>query len=219
VPAEARFAVGSRDGPRSTIWKVWVQGDEAYIASRMFGSDMKVSLHSTGRCQWSATDNWVRRQASVRNAERHVHRWQVDRPSGNESLLAFRVEIPVAELRLVPPPTDKKKVWWVSGAPDGSTVRFLFYLTRPSETDPAPRPEPEKRHLFSLQLRSSRWLVVFCEVIALSAADIAAARAQVLERVASAGLILGPDHRMSLFIQPPPQGGAHGLLERCFTEP
>lgn len=217
---EARFAVGSRSGPRSTIWKAWVHGDEAYIASRMFGSDMKVSLHSSGQCQWSATETWVRRQSSVRNADRHVHRWQVDLPEGSQALLAFRVEIPVSELRALPPPTDRKKVWWVSGAPAGATVRFLFYLTRPSDSDPAPPPavESQMRHLFSFQLRSTRWLVAFVEVISLSAADIARARASVTEQARAAGLVPSAEHRLSLFIQPPPEGGAHGLLELCFAE-
>jgi hypothetical protein len=97
VPTEARFATGSRLGPRSTIWKAWVHGDEAYIASRMFGSDMKASFHSSGQCQWSATDTWVRRQKDVRNSERHVKRWQVSYPAGNEALLVLCVEIPGSE--------------------------------------------------------------------------------------------------------------------------
>lgn len=107
MPAEARFACGTRTGPRSTIWKAWVHGDEAYLASRMFGSDMKASFHSSGQCQWSATETWVRRQLGVRNAERHVQRWQVIYPAGDEALLVFRVEITVSELRVQVPPRDK----------------------------------------------------------------------------------------------------------------
>jgi hypothetical protein len=218
VRTEARFAVGTRHGPRSTIWKAWVQGDEAYIASRMFGSDMKVSLHSSGQCQWSATDTWVRRQARVRNADRHVHRWQVSYPTSNQSLLMFRVEIPVSQLRALPPPTDKRKAWWISGVPDGATARFLFYMTRPSDAEPAPSTTAHMRHLFSLRLRSARWLVVFVELISLSAAALASARAAVLEQVKVAGLVPQAHHRMSLFIQPPAEGGAYGLLELCLTE-
>jgi hypothetical protein len=77
----------------------------------MFGSDMKASFHSSGQCQWSATDTWVRRQTGARNSERHVRRWQVNYPDGSESLLVFRVEIPSSELRVLPPPREKKRVW------------------------------------------------------------------------------------------------------------
>lgn len=218
MPTEARFAIGSRLGPRSTIWKAWIHGDEAYIASRMFGSDMKASFHSSGQCQWSATDSWVRRQTCVRNSERHVKRWQVNYPVGNEALLAFRVEIPASELRVLPPPPDKKKVWWVSGVPSEATARFLFYLTRPSDTDPGPMAATPFKHLFSLRFRNGRWFVCFVEVVSLSATDIESARSAVLEQVRSAGLVPHADHRMSLFIQPPAEGGAHGLLELCLTE-
>lgn len=215
---EARFATGSRSGPRSTIWKVWIQGDEAYIASRMFGSEMKVSLHSSGVCQWSATDKWVVRQQDVRNADRHVHRWKVEHPNSQESLLAFRVEIPASELRALPPPTDKKKVWWVGGFPDEVTVRFLFYITRPSEAEPVPPVSPRMRHLFSLQFRNTRWLVVFVELSSLSPTDIADLRRTVRKQAEDAGLVSTADHRLSLFIQPPPEGGTYGLLELCLTE-
>lgn len=215
---EARFAVGSRDGPRSTIWKAWIQGDEAYLASRMFGSDMKVSLHSTGRCQWSCTDTWVMRQPSARNADRHVFRWTIVQPNTDQAVLVFRVEIPMSELRDQPPPKDKKKVFWVSGAPIEATVRFLTYLTRPSESDPAPATTGSMCHLFSLRLRNARWMVVFVELISLSVHDIAEARRAVQAQAAGAGFTPKPEHRASLFIQPPPEGGAHGLLELCLTD-
>jgi hypothetical protein len=152
---EARFASGTRPGPWSTIWKAWVHGDEAYVASRMLGSDMKASFHSSGQCQWSATDTWVRRQTGARNSERHVRRWQVNYPDGSESLLVFRVEIPSSELRVLPPPRDKKRVWWVSGAPAEATTRFLFYVTRSTESDPGASAVTPYGHLFSLPLQWS----------------------------------------------------------------
>ncbi len=215
---EARFAVGSRGGPRSTIWKAWVQGDEAYLASRMFGSDIKLSLHSTGQCQWSRTDSWVMRQSGVRNADRHVFRWTITQPTTDQALLVFRVEIPMSELRDQPPPKDKKKVFWVSGAPVDATVRFLAYITRPSEPDPAPSTTGSMRHLFSLRLRNARWLVVLVELISLSERDIAEARRTIQAQATAAGFPPKPEHRACLFIQPPPEGGAHGLLELCLTE-
>jgi hypothetical protein len=219
VVTEARFALGSRKGPRSTIWKAWVHGDDAYIASRMFGSDMKVSLHASGDCQWSATDTWVRRQPNVRNAERHVTRWHISHPANDEALLAFKVEIPTSELRVLPEPRDKKKVWWVGNTSPESTARFLFYLTRTNDVDPAPDSSPLQKHLFSLRFRDSRWLVVLVDFISRSEADLSALREAVIRQAKSWGLSAPePDHRACLFSQPPPEGGAHGLLELCLTE-
>lgn len=215
---EARFAVGSRASPRSTIWKAWVQGEEAYLASRMFGADMKLSLHSTGQCQWSRTSSWVAQHPDTRNADRHIVQWAITQPNANEALLVFRVEIPMSELRHQPPPNDKKKVFWVSGAPVDSTVRFLVYITRPSDVDPASSKTELMRHLFSLRLRNKRWLVIFVEIISLSEHDISEVRRTVHAQATTAGFIPRPEHRACLFIQPPPEGGAHGLLELCLTE-
>jgi hypothetical protein len=121
-------------------------------------------------------------------------------------------------MRHQPPPNDKKKVFWVSSAPVDSTVRFLVYITRPAAMDPAPSTTGSMRHLFSLCLRNKRWLAIFVEIISLSEQDIAVVRRAVQAQVTAAGFLPNPEHRACLFIQPPPEGGAHGLLELCLTE-
>ena len=82
-------------------------------------------------------------------------------------------EIPGSELRAQLPPSDKKKVCWVSGVPDGAAARFLFYITRACEIDPGSLTgPPASRHLFSLRLHNGRWFVCFVEIISLVAAYI-----------------------------------------------
>jgi hypothetical protein len=186
----------------------------------MFGSDMKVSFHSTGQCQWSRTDTWVKRQPNARNADRHVVLWSISQPTADQALLIFRVEIPMSEVRPQSPLIDKKKVFWISGAPAEATVRFLVYLTRIAATDPTSTRlhSPSIRHLFSLRLRGGRWVVVFVEVISLSARDIGEARQAVRDQVTAAGITPQPNHRAGLFITPTTEGGAHGLFEICLTE-
>ena len=212
---QVRFAVGSRAGVRSTIWKAWIHGDEAYLATRMFGADVKVSFHSSGQCQWSYTDSWVSKQPNVRNADRHMVRWQVDQPTTDQALLLFRVEIPMSELRQEFPPKDKKKVFWVTSAPAESTVRFLLYLTRPSPSEPLRANSAQMKHLSSLRMRNERWLVIFVELISLSGRDIDEARKVLIADLIEAGIPPKPEHRAGLFIQPPSEGGAHGFLELC----
>lgn len=217
---EARFAVGSRQGPLSTIWKAWVQGEEAYLATRMFGKYQKVSFHSTGECQWSCTDEWVRQQEGRRNADRHIVRWEMDNPQSGQAALIFKVDIPMSEVRSLPPPTDKKKVFWVAGVPREATVRFVFFIAPPSEHDPAPPNSDAGRHLFSLRFRSGRWMVVFVEVSSLSPTDLSAARRAIIDQHLPSlqGHVLA-DLRSVLFTQPSGQEpGCNGFIEICLDE-
>lgn len=214
---EIRFAVGRRAGPRSTIWKCWIQGDEVYLTSRMFGSDSKVSLHSSGECQWSCTSSWVLRQAVPRNADRHIVKWQVEYPSTSQALLVFRVGVPASELRPLPPPTDKKKVLWVGNVPAEATVQFLFFVTMPVADAPEVSSLPERHHLISMHLASGRWLVIFAEITSLNAADVRAARDHVVQQVREAGEEVHPEYRFALFGHSN-ENGSRSLLEVCATD-
>jgi hypothetical protein len=211
---EARFAVGARQSPRSTIWKAWTQGDEAYLASRVYGDELKVSFHSSGQCQWSATNSWVVRTGAQRNADRHIVQWQIDPPIGDEAVMVFRVDIPVSEIQPSGPLKDKKKIFWISGAANESTIRVLFYLTRVCDEDPAFGRALPHKHLFSLRFRNSRWLVALVDQITLSQSDLRAAREAVRDQVLKEGLSLDADHRIHLFLEPR-EGASAGLIELC----
>lgn len=211
---EFRFAVGSEDGPRSTIWKCWVSGAEAYISGRLFGGEAKVSLHSSGECQWSCTDTWVLNDPTRRNADRHIAKWRLAYPTDCNAVLAFRVAVPVSELRPEPLPTGQKKALWVGNAPQGSTVEFCFYITAKLEAAPPASSTAETRHLASLRLRDSRWLVVFVWLRSLSAKDIADARNDALAQAREAGVKVSSKHRIALFALPTGDTSA-AVMEVC----
>lgn len=212
-----RFAVGSKDGPRSTVWKCWVHGSEVYIAGRLFGKESKISMHSSGECQWSCTDSWVLRDSCRRNADRHIAQWQLAYPKDNNAILAFRVAIPVSELRPEPVPLSQKKALWVGSAPIGSTVEFCFYLTAPLDNPPATDSNHKLRHIASLHLRDGRWLVAFVWLRSLSATDIAAARDAAVAQAREAGVQIGAGHRLALFALPTGETSA-AVLEVCATD-
>lgn len=214
---EYRFAVGSRDGPRSTVWKCWVQGAEAYISGRLFGSEAKVSLHSSGDCQWSCTDAWVQQDSNRRNADRHIAKWQLAYPQDNDALLAFRVAVPASELRVEPLDAGQKKVHWVGNAPIGSTVEFCFYFTRALPGPPATNGNPALRHMASLPMRDGRWLVVFVWLRSLSAGDVATARDAAVQQAREAGVQVRAEHRIALFALPTAKTTA-AVLEVCAAE-
>ncbi len=58
-----RFAVGSRTGPRSRTWRLWVPArkSDVYISARMLGSYVKVSLHEPGPSRFALTSEWISR--------------------------------------------------------------------------------------------------------------------------------------------------------------
>jgi hypothetical protein len=45
---QLRFALGTKADPCSSAWRVWTQGDEAYVAFRTAISVAKLSLHANG---------------------------------------------------------------------------------------------------------------------------------------------------------------------------
>lgn len=50
---EVRFGLGSAEGQYSMVWRVWVQGNEIYMTSRVVGRWMRLSLHSSGIWRWA----------------------------------------------------------------------------------------------------------------------------------------------------------------------
>lgn len=66
-----RFGLGSAEGQYSTVWRVWVQGNEIYMTSRIVSRWMRLSLHSSGIWRWafiedSATAREMKRDRAQR---------------------------------------------------------------------------------------------------------------------------------------------------------
>jgi hypothetical protein len=56
----ARFGVGSADGPRSAVWRLWTgKGtSDVYVAARTLGGNLKVSLHESGVWRYAFTKEY-----------------------------------------------------------------------------------------------------------------------------------------------------------------
>src|SRR5688572_21617211 len=113
--AELRVAVGSPNGRRSTVWKIWAAKSDVYIQSRMMGANMKVSLHQSGSCQFSATSEWLVRHAppGTKNAERHIRRWKLPHIGKAGAAPVFRIMVPSSELRRVPFAEELEGIQWL----------------------------------------------------------------------------------------------------------
>jgi len=74
-----RWAIGSADGPRSSLWRMWgnKKGD-IYVAVRSLGAITKASFHRDGSCQVGFTEPYAA-TASRRFGvtSRHWDRWQL----------------------------------------------------------------------------------------------------------------------------------------------
>lgn len=210
---ERRVAVGTPSGRRSTVWKFFVQEDEIYILSRMFGREAKVSLHSSGDCQWSLTGSWVTGAEGRKNAERHMVKWTSARPNGSTALHVFQVRIPETELRAIELNENLHKVEWLPIPPVGHTVSLECYVTPPVESDPALQSHLPHRHLFSLRLADGRWFTVLSHVPPLDGGDLEPYRSQMNALVRAEGIEPNAQQRGCLFTVS--DGSARGLIELC----
>lgn len=70
-------AVGSPDDLRSSIWRLWVQGDEVYFGAQQMLPTLKVSLHKSGTWQIA----WNKKQPKEKT--RIICRWRRPPPLRN----------------------------------------------------------------------------------------------------------------------------------------
>ena len=195
IKSEIRFAVGDPVGRRSTVWKIAINGSDIYIMSRMFGHDVKVSLHASGACAFSRTGNWVRAEPGRKNADRHFERWTVARPEGNASVNIFRMQIPETELRVIDEPEDLEAVDWIPVPPKGTTISLECYLTPVYPSDPAVGANLPHPCLCSLPLVCGRWLVVLNHVAPKDGKSLAPLRAQILAEAQRCDIEVQPVYR------------------------
>ncbi len=210
-----RIAVGTPHGRRSTVWKFDARKSDVYIHTRMFGSEAKVSLHESGDCQWSCTDDWVKRVPGRKNVERDMQRWHLARPDGTAQHI-FRIRIPETELRKVDPERKLTKVHWLPPPPEGQTVSLECYITSVSDQDPALTASLPHPHLFSLPLSDSRWFVVLHQLLPLDKERLEHRRKQMRADAELAGLVPNSNHRACVFTVAD-EGDARGLIEFCLV--
>lgn len=210
---EVRIAVGGPNLRRSTVWKFSAHKSEIYILSRMFGADSKVSLHSSGDCQWSCTDAWVKKVDGRKNADRHIAKWFVSRPTGNAATHVFQIRIPETELRVVDVVEDLGDVEWLPVPPKAHTVSLECYITPVSTSIPAFSSNLPLPHLFSLPLADGRWFTVLHHVPRLDGKELEPLRNQMNNQAREAGIQPRPEHRGSALTQS--DGTARGFIELC----
>jgi hypothetical protein len=127
---EFRFAVGQVDGNRSGSWKLWTQGDEAYLLQHgVTARHHKFSFHKTGNCRWALIN------PKLTGSERAILEWTRDpvpEVGSGQGCLLLSVTFPTNHLS-----TSReialRKLHWIDRAPTGWAVHVELVLTQESQ--------------------------------------------------------------------------------------
>ena len=215
VITETRIAVGSPNGVRSTIWKFWSHDRSVYVASRMFGGDVKVSIHGSGECQLSRPGEWAKANNRP-NTERHLHKWKATLPLGTAAEFVFEVRIPSSELKSISVDEDLGDIQWRDEPPKGYATAIQCFISPPASSTAVATALPVDSLLMVLPFADGRWFVGRHAVMLLNQHELADVRRQsrtiaekngyeITAEQRAAGLIIG-------------EGSARGLIEYCLAE-
>lgn len=129
-----RFAVGSREGPRSRTWRLWVPSGKSdlYVSSRRLAQSVKVSLHEPGPARFALTSEFVRQtgyQAPEGKDSRLAVEWERPRPQpSGQAARPLAILVPFDEV-IDRDGVESENVVWTPPPPDGTCVHFdLVYV-------------------------------------------------------------------------------------------
>jgi hypothetical protein len=135
-----RFAVGSPEGPRSAVWRLWASGDHVYISARLYGTTIKASLHKSGKWRWGFTEEYAEREDTLLppGVDRATHKWERPQEIFPGITSAFEIIVPPTELAMPRRPLSEeaarkytKKVHWVSPSSSETETHFRVLFIAP----------------------------------------------------------------------------------------
>ena len=130
-----RVAVGSREGPKSGVWRIWpgTGKSDVYVAVRSYAGIFKVSLHESGDCYIGLTTQFAEDNPSAltgRGGSRHFDRWTRRTHSGSQLSIPFRLVFPGSELREVSTQDDQDpRVQWIVPPAQNQSVDMAVVFT------------------------------------------------------------------------------------------
>lgn len=124
-----RFAVGSAQGLKSTVYRIWTAKNhsDVYITALPTSGTLKVSLHESGEWQHSFLSQVAMKYVST-NAERHIEKWSPPKPFGGGWARGYYITIPRTELRYVN--EDVTDIRWAEDPGYGYWVNIEVVLAR-----------------------------------------------------------------------------------------
>ena len=132
---DIRLAVGSRNGPRSSVWAFWSRNSEVYTAYRSLGGIFKFSFHTPTLCRHAFTKE---HGPPGRRSGRAMQEWYRARtpPAGsNQIVRVLRIWVSTDHLSTKLMRTPPNSTHWITPAPaGGSTVVDLFFTNETEAT-------------------------------------------------------------------------------------
>jgi hypothetical protein len=120
-----RFALGTAEGTRSTIWTVFGSrnSDDVYVGARDALPMAKLSLHQSGRWRRALTQQGAAQQNLSADVDRVFQRWEAPEAFGDGWIHAVTITIPGSSIQAAPPPLKPPKkgsskltgIGWLSG--------------------------------------------------------------------------------------------------------
>jgi hypothetical protein len=132
-----RFAVGTADGARSSVWRVWAYRSDVYVAARSMVSEMRVSLHASGKWRAAFTEAHMKRPEPFIDPtlDRAVDKWERPPEFAPGWTRGFMIIVPASEVVTgVEPIAEPDDVVWLAPPPDGFATYFDILLAAPGAT-------------------------------------------------------------------------------------
>lgn len=106
-----RFALGTAEGTRSTIWTVFGSrnSDDVYVGARDALPMAKLSLHQSGRWRRALMQQGAAQQNLPTDVDRVFQRWEVPEAFGDGWIHAVTITIPGSSIQAAPPPVKPLK--------------------------------------------------------------------------------------------------------------
>lgn len=124
-----RFAIGTPLGPSTNSWRVWVHGNDTYVACRDNFREIKVSLHASGVWRVGFTRDFVKLRPDMLpdGKDRVWKKWTPRLDEKHRSVVGFQVAAPTAALYI---DRDARRNWptsivFVEPPPDPSMMTVI----------------------------------------------------------------------------------------------
>jgi hypothetical protein len=157
---QLRFAVGSPTDIRSSVWRLWGQGDELYLAAKTLAGQIKISFHKSGIARIAQTSSTPRPALSS---------WRFERDSLEPLARIFAILVPpiLTKFPLGDRLRDNKQVICVPAPPAGSKTIFAISLASPHVTEEIilalPRDRKLRVHGFAKLKTRNAWLTSYVD--------------------------------------------------------
>jgi hypothetical protein len=133
-----RFAVGEPNGScHGSVWRLWVNGNDVYIAARAITSAQKVSLHASGDWRVAFTNPYMSRASRLVPAGRGriIDRWPRPPEFAPGWTRGFVIRVPASEVvPSVPLVDDPSDIVWLNRLPDGWCTHVTVLLSASDAT-------------------------------------------------------------------------------------